>query len=591
MIPPNTSSDETGAAVQAAAADISALVGGLAAEFGADLPAFRLVAALFEAGRKRAPDTFLPAPGGLASALAAVAADGDVQGIYAALGEWALDAEGEPLERLRRDCLRMQSALTRTALRVYADDAGRCADSLLALQRYIFLQVAVLLSLTARGQAEGGVVRTLPTPEYAAFMEILRTTIENHRHEGRQLGLLLLEIGRIEQVDRLLSMQKGEAFMLRVARRMREGVLRKQDLLGRVSRDQFACLLPRIAGEGVAILAANKLLDALRAPIPLGDREFDADAAIGIALYPEHGTDPQTLVRSSKLAAGAARGASERIALCDPLYGASEERSVQYESRLRHALEQGALAIVFAPQVDLASGRPTALASMLRWNDAELGEVAEARAIEAAESAGLIRELTWWTYNNALRLSAELTRAGIDLPVGLTVTASALMQPDFADFVGRALRTWNVVPGRVTIEVHESALAGALEPLKEVLARLKALGVRLAIGGFGAASSSLPTLAELPLDEAKIGATFVTDMRRAVAHAKIVRSLAHLAQDLGLRVAAEGVEDAGTAAELAKFGCSRVQGGYAGRALTVQEILRCDLAATGPVRLPLEPKR
>ena len=150
-------------------------------------------------------------------------------------------------------------------------------------------------------------MRTLPTPEYAAFMDIFRTTIEAHRADGKQLGLLVLQIPKIEQVDRLLGMQKGEAFMLRVTRRLHEGVLRKNDRLGRISRDQFACLLPRIAGEGVAILAASKVLDALEMPVPIGDHSFDTDAVIGIALYPDHGDNPQILVRNAKLAAAAAR--------------------------------------------------------------------------------------------------------------------------------------------------------------------------------------------------------------------------------------------------------------------------------------------
>ncbi|MBI4189574.1 MAG: diguanylate cyclase, partial [Betaproteobacteria bacterium] len=299
---------------------LRALVRRLADELSADPKTVACVASVFEEVRERAPDLFVPAAGGLAPAFAHMAAsDGaDAEPVYAAIGEWALDAEGEPIERMRRDCLRFQGAMTRGALRLYAGDPEQCAENLLALQRFVFLQVAVLASLAARSQEAGGVVRTLPTPEYAAFMDIFRATIESHRQEGGQLGLLLLHVAKVEQVDRLLGLQRGEAFMLRVTRRMREGVLRKQDQLGRVSRDQLACLLPRIAGEGVAILAANKILGALEAPIPIGDQSFAPDAAIGIAMYPDHGADQQTLVRNGKLAVRAARGAAERVAVYDP---------------------------------------------------------------------------------------------------------------------------------------------------------------------------------------------------------------------------------------------------------------------------------
>ncbi len=596
MIPPNSSSDSGADPASAAAPDqesdggLTALVGRLAVEFGADPKTLACVAALFAEVRERAPDLFVPAPGGLAAAFAHTSATGGGDGapVYAALGEWALDAEGEPLERMRRDCLRFQSAMTRGALRLYAGDPERCTEDLLALQRFIFLQIALLASLAARGQAEGGVVRTLPTPEYAAFMDIFRTAIESHRQEGKQLGLLLLKVPKVEQVDRLLGLQRGEAFMLRVIRRLREGVLRKQDQLGRVSRDQLACLLPRIAGEGVGILAANKILGALEAPIPIGDQSFDPDVAIGIAMYPDHGADQQTLVRNGKLAVRVAGELAERIAVYEPAHGANEERNVLHEARLRHALEENALRLVFEPQLDLNTGRIAGLACMLRWTDDELGVVSEARAVEAAETSGLIREVTWWVFNSGLRLCADFARAGVDLPIGLKVNASVLAQPDFPEFVERALGTWKVPPERLTIGIDETALVGGIEPVKETLARLKALGIRLGIDGFGTGSSSLSNLAQLPLDEVKIGARFVSDMCQAASHAMIVRSLAHLAQDLGLRVTAEGVADAATAAAVSTLGCERVQGEYVGRPLTAEEVLVCGMSAPGPAELPLK---
>lgn len=595
---PNSSS-ESGAGAPDAAADagpeqgtgvgLEALVARLAQEFGAGPDTLARVASVFEEVRERAPDLFVPAPGALAPAFAGVLAPGsaDAGPVYAALGEWALDAEGEPIERMRRDCLRFQNALTRGALRLQAADPERCADSLLALQRFVFLQLAILASLSARGQEGGGVVRTLPTPEYAAFMEICRAAIDGHRKEGKQLGLLLLHVGKVEQVDRQLGLQRGEAFMLRVTRRMREGVLRKQDQLGRVSRDQFACLLPHIAGEGVAILAASRILGALEAPIPIGDHTFDPDAVIGVAMYPDHGADPQTLVRNGKLAARAVRGTAERVAVYDPVHGESEARQMRYEARLRHALEENVLELAFEPQLDMKSGRIGGLECVLRWTDEELGKVTEAQTMRAAETSGMVREVTWWIFNNALRQSAEFARAGLACALGLKVTASGLAQPDFPEFVSRALRTWGVPPNRVVIGIHETALAGGLEQVKETAERLKGLGLRLGVEGFGTGSSSVSTLAQLPLDEVKVSATFVGDMKRSELNAKIVRALVRLARDLGLHVTAEGVGDAETAVSLLGLGCERVQGEYVSAPLTAREILVFEKSVSGLGRLRL----
>jgi diguanylate cyclase (GGDEF)-like protein len=585
-IPPNSSSDDVAPEL---GVGLGALTARLAEEFGAGPDTLALVAAVFRDVRERAPDLFVPAAGALDAAFsgAAMAGGADAAPVMAALGEWALDAEGEPLERMRRDCQRFQSAMTRGALRLYATEPERCADSLLALQRFNFLQLALLASLAARSQQEGGVVRTLPTPEYAAFMEIFRAAIDSHRQEGKQLALLLLQVRKVEQIDRQLGLQKGEAFMLRVTRRMREGVLRKQDQLGRVSRDQFACLLPRIGGEGVAILAANKILGALEAPIPIGDRVFDADAVIGIVVYPDHGGDPQSLVRNAKLAARAARGAADRTAVYDPAHGASEEREMLYETRLRHALEQNLLNLVFEPQLDAQSGRIGGLECILRWTDAELGDVPEVRALETAEAAGVLRELTWWTFNNALRQSAEFAHAGLQCKLGLKVSASGLLQPDFPEFVDRALRTWGVPPGRVVIGIHETAIAGSLEQVKDRLARLKRLGLRLGIDGFATGASSLSNLAQLPFDELKLSAAFVADMQRSALHGKIVRALVRLARDLGLHLTAEGVADGETVVALLALGCERVQGTHVSPPLTAEEILVFERSGSGLAKLRL----
>ena len=567
-----------------------ALVGRLAEEFSVDAKVLARVALVYREVGERAPDLFVPAAGALASALSNTEASAGAEPVFAALGEWALDAEAEPIERMRRDCLRFQSAMVRGMLRLYSGNPEVCGENILALQRFIFLQASVLASLSARSQEGSGVVRTLPTPEYAAFMEIFREAIEAHRQEGKQLGLLLIQVEKVEQVDRLLGLQRGEAFMLRVTRRMREGVLRKQDQLGRVSRDQLACLLPRIGGDGVAILAANKILGALETPITIGDRSFAAEAVIGIAMYPDHGEDPQTLVRNGKLAVRAARATSERVAAYDPLHGESEEQKMRYAGRLRRALEENSLRLVFEPQLDLHSGRIAGLEGLLRWTDAELGEVSEAQAIEAAEAAGVTRELSWWIFNNALRECAEMGRAGLQVPLCLKVAAGSLLQSEFPEFVGRALRTWGIPPKRLVVEIHETALAGGVEQVKEALGRLKGHGLRLAIDGFGTGSSSLSNLAELPLDELRLGATFVGDMQRAPIHEKIVRSLVRLARDLGFAVTAEGVEDGATALALSTLGCQRIQGGYVSPPMTAQEILDLEKGGGGLSRVTLRPQ-
>jgi EAL domain-containing protein (putative c-di-GMP-specific phosphodiesterase class I) len=193
--------------------------------------------------------------------------------------------------------------------------------------------------------------------------------------------------------------------------------------------------------------------------------------------------------------------------------------------------------------------------------------------MEAAERSGLVRELTWWIFNNALRQCADFAKAGLQFPVSLKVSASSLMLPDFPEFVGRALRTWGVPPKQLVIEIHESAFAGDIEAVKETMARLKAHGLRLGVDGFGTGSSSLSNLTQLPLDEMKLASNFVGEMKRTGPPAKIARSLVQLAKDLGLRVVAEGVEDAETTLALTTLGCERIQGEHVSSPLDAAEIV------------------
>jgi len=216
--------------------------------------------------------------------------------------------------------------------------------------------------------------------------------------------------------------------------------------------------------------------------------------------------------------------------------------------------------------------------------------VSEAQAIEAAEAAGVTRELTWWTLNNALRECAEMARAGLQVPLSLRVAAGSLLQSEFPEFVGRALRTWGIPPKRLVVEIHETALAGGVEQVKEALGRLKGHGLRLAIDGFGTGSSSLSNLAELPLDELRLAAAFVGDMQRTPVHEKVVRSLVRLARDLGLTVTAEGVEDGATALALSTLGCERIQGEYVSPPMTGQEILDLEKGSGGLSRVTLRPQ-
>jgi diguanylate cyclase (GGDEF)-like protein len=486
---------------------------------------------------------------------------------------WAMSVNPEePTVRMQRDCLPQQEILCAGCLRVYGADEARRENSLAAVARFTGAQYAVAAAAVAAARSRASANAEL-MPDYAPFVEQLRQRVEARAADGRPLAVLYVDCGVIARVDGVWGFHVGDAVRARIFGRMKSDVLRPRDLLGEVGRDEFACVIDTIDGPGLADLAAQKTLRTLSAPLRSTDTEVYAKPSIGIALYPEHGRSAASLLQHAKVACLAARDTVERIAAYSEQHDDPHARLMLHEGRLRAAIEASTLELAFQPQVRVADRRIVGVESLLRWNDAVLGSVPPGRAIAMADSAGLANEITWWVLNNALRHCAEFRSRGLDLRVGVNLTAHNLRERDLPDFVDRALRTWGLPGERLVIEVSETAIIGAGESIADSFARLKALGVRLSIDDFGTGYSSMNYLATMPFDEMKIDLSFVSDMGRVPQHERIVRSLIHLAHELGLVVVAEGVEDAAVAKRLAELGCDLMQGYFTSAPLDPEGLL------------------
>ena len=499
------------------------------------------------------------------------------------LAGWAMSVNPEePTVRIQRDCLPQQEILGTGAMRAYGADAVRREGALAAVARLVGLQYAVAAAAVAAARARDAARADL-MPDYVPFVEQLRKRVEARAADGRPLAVLYVDCGVIARVDGVWGFHVGDAVRARIFGRMKSDVLRPRDLLGEIGRDEFACVLDAIGGAGLADLAAQKTLRTLTAPLRSTDTEVYAKPAIGIALYPEHGRSAASLLQHAKVACNAARDTVERVAVYSEQQEDPHATLMLHEGRLRAAIESSTLALAFQPQVRLSDRRIVGVESLLRWNDAVLGTVPPGKAIAVADSAGLANEITWWVLNNALRHCAEFRARGLDLRVGVNLTAHNLRERDLPDFVDRALRTWGLDGDRLVIEVTETAVIGAGNAIAESFARLKALGVRLAIDDFGTGYSSMNYLATMPFDEMKIDLAFVSDMARVPQHDRIVRSLIHLAHDLGLVVVAEGVEDAAVATRLAELGCDLMQGYFTSAPLDPESLLAAYGTGTGTV--------
>ncbi len=470
----------------------------------------------------------------------------------------------EPTERAQRDCLPLQALLRGGAMRLFSGDAARCEAALAAAARHAAAQLALLALAGVRGAH----ARHAGVSGQSDFMARLDAAVGERLADGQQLALLFFDCGIVRRIDGVWGYLVGDGVRDRLGARLRSEVLRDSDLLGDPGRDEFACVLATVQSAGVAVLAAEKILRTLDAPLWVDVDEVYARPAVGIAVYPEHGDNAVSLLQRARTASTAARERPERFAM----YAAEQERDeaelLLYENRLRAAIAQDALDIVFQPQVDLRSGLIVGAESQLRWRDSDLGSVPVQKAIAAAESAGLVNEVTLWLVNGALRNCREFRdAAGLDLRVGVNLSARSLRQADLPEFVASALKTWNLRPSRLALEITETEiLARSLESV-ETLQGLRAAGVRLCLDDPGAGYASLAWLATLPFHELKIDLAAIGSIIESPQKLALVHSLIELAHRLKLEAVVAGVEDGATAAKLKELRCDVMQGPFVGAPL------------------------
>jgi EAL domain-containing protein (putative c-di-GMP-specific phosphodiesterase class I)/FixJ family two-component response regulator len=310
--------------------------------------------------------------------------------------------------------------------------------------------------------------------------------------------------------------------------------------------------------------------EAIARPIVIEEREFFPSCSMGVALFPDHGADPDSLLRHADIAMHAVKEAGGNNW---QTYAASmSERSLErlaIENDLRHALEREELLLHFQPQVDMRSGRVAGMEALLRWRHPRLDIVSPIRFVGLAEEMGLIVPIGTWILRTACRQSKVWQEAGLPaLRVAVNMSPRQFYLDDIVARVQEALTETGLEPGCLEIELTESLLMTNIEQAVDTLAKLKAMGVRLAIDDFGTGYSSLSYLKRFPIDVLKIDQSFVRDVTINSQDATIVQSIISLAHSLRLQVIAEGVETEAQLAYLQRHGCDEMQGYYFSRPLS-----------------------
>jgi diguanylate cyclase (GGDEF)-like protein len=376
---------------------------------------------------------------------------------------------------------------------------------------------------------------------------------------GTPLAVLLLDLDRFKEVNDTLGHHNGDTLLQQVGVRLRSA-LRHGDSVARLGGDEFGILLTDIGGEAAAVQVARGVVAVLEQSFPVADVAVDVGASVGITLSPDHGLDADTLLRRADVAMYAAKADQTDVALYRPERDDYSPERLSLVSELRHAIQNGELEVHYQPQVELGSLRTVGAEALVRWQHPTRGMVMPDEFIGIAESTGLIRPLTQLVLGQALAQSAAWRDAGFDIRMSVNLSARSLLQPTLVEDVAGLLATSGVAGDRLCLELTESSIMTDVRRSLPVFDRLRGLGVTIAVDDFGTGHSSLAYLKRLPVGELKIDKSFVLPMTATGGDEAIVRTICSLAQNLGLPVVAEGVEDEATAELLVAMGCRVAQG-------------------------------
>ncbi|HEY3339421.1 MAG TPA: EAL domain-containing protein [Propionicimonas sp.] len=385
-------------------------------------------------------------------------------------------------------------------------------------------------------------------------------------------ALLMLDLDRFKEVNDSLGHRAGDLLLAEVSARLRD-TLHGDDALARLGGDEFAILLDN-AGREEALHAAERLSTAVAEPVTVDGASLSVGVSIGIAFFPDDGTDLSQLLRKSDLAMYKAKTSQRGYHVFSPADDADATATLQTIQELRSALETDQFELHYQPKVDLDSGQVHSVEALVRWQHPARGLLYPGAFLSLVEAAGLMHSLTLTVLGQALEQVAEWRRQGQPLTVAVNISASSLSDSDLPNQVATLLAAKGVPADALQLEITEEFLVGDRDLARAILTKLHTSGIKISVDDFGTGYSSLSYLRDLPIDEIKLDNSFVIPMTGDVRTTALVSSTIELAHNLGMRIVAEGVETAGTYTELSRMGCDQAQGYYMSRPVPAAELLR-----------------
>ncbi len=411
-------------------------------------------------------------------------------------------------------------------------------------------------------------------PNRAHALALLEDALRHDVAPPPAFAVLMLDLDRFKEINDTLGHAFGDSVLQEVARRLRTEI-GSGDLLARLGGDEFMVLVES-ADEAEARERAWALIRTLEAPLELVEREaqVSVSASIGLALFPQHASDPDALLRRADIAMYEAKQSQQRVALYQQGHDESHLRRVGLIGDLRAARERGELHLVYQPKIDLATMRVAHVEALLRWRHPQFGPVSPDEFIPLAEQCGLVHEITAFVLEESLRQAGAWRTDGIDIGLAVNLSPMDLLDASLPGRVTDLLQAHRFPPGGLILEITEGTIMRDVQSAVATMHALRALGVRLSIDDFGTGHSSLAQLRSLPVDEIKIDKSFIRRLEAAPDDTVIVRSAIEIGHNMGLVVIAEGVEQVGSLQILRALRCDMAQGYLFSRPLPADDFQR-----------------
>ncbi len=409
-------------------------------------------------------------------------------------------------------------------------------------------------------------------PNRTLLFEKIYYGIRDAERQSDSFAVLVIDLNRFKEINDALGHHHGDHLLQLIASRILKAV-RKSDTVSRLGGDEFAIALPGVDAEQ-AILVSEKICKYMEEKFIVNEQSLNVEVSIGIALYPEHGNNNETLLKRANIAMYASKKRERPYTIYANEHDKFTINRLTLTEDLRTAINKDQLFLLYQPIVNIMENKVYGTEALVRWQHPDQKEtVSPDDFISLAEQTGQIEQLTYWVIDKALQQMSAWLQQGIFIPTSVNLSAKSLYNVDFPKLVTDMLKKWHVPSNMLTFEITESSIISNQERALQVIASLQKKGVSFSIDDFGTGFFPFASLKQFPIKHVKIDKSFVQGMLEDEYDAAIVRTTTDLANSMGFKPIAEGIENQKAIEMLKQYGCFMLQGYCLCPPLSAEELL------------------